>query len=427
MNPTLVTGCSAADPLAAPRHQNNRRMKRRVYLDHHATTPVDPRVLGAMLPYFTEKFGNPASRQHPWGWEAEQAVERARRQVAALIGAAPEEVIFTSGATESCNLAIKGVAEAYAGQGDHIITVATEHRAVLDPCRSLERRGWRVTYLPVDGEGLVDPDAVRRAITPRTILISVMWANNEIGVIQPVAEIARIAREHGVLFHTDATQAAGRIPVDVQDAGVDLLSLSAHKMYGPKGIGALYVRRRDRRVELQAQVEGGGHERGLRSGTLNVPGIVGFGEACALCSREMQQEARRLGHLRDRLLESLLGGLELVRVNGSMDRRLPGNLNVSFAGVEAAALMRELSGIALSSGSACSSAEAGPSHVLRALGLDDATARGSVRIGIGRFNTDEEIDYAAARIIEAVRRLREQSPIYALLKQEPGAGGSVSA
>lgn len=402
-------------------------MKRRVYLDHHATTPVDPRVLETMLPYFTEKFGNPASRQHAWGWEAEQAVERARRQVAELIGARPEEIVFTSGATESCNLAIKGVAEAYAGRGNHIVTVATEHRAVLDACRRLEARGWHVTCLGVNGEGLVDPDDVRRAITPRTVLISVMWANNEIGVIQPVREIGRIARECGILFHSDATQAAGKIPVDVGAEGVDLASLSAHKMYGPKGVGALYVRRRDRRVELAAQMDGGGHEQGLRSGTLNVPGIVGFGEACAIAQREMAAEGERLQQLRDRLLARLLEDLELVRVNGSMERRLPGNLNVSFAGVDAAALMRELPDIALSSGSACSSAEAGPSHVLRALGLNDAEARSSIRIGLGRFNTQEEIDYAAARMIEAVRRLRELSPVYAMLREKLGPGGSPSS
>lgn len=402
-------------------------MKRRVYLDHHATTPVDPRVLETMLPYFTEKFGNPASRQHTWGWEAEQAVERARRQVAELIGARPEEIVFTSGATESCNLAIKGVAEAYAGRGNHIVTVATEHRAVLDACRRLEARGWHVTYLGVNGEGLVDPDDVRRAITPRTVLISVMWANNEIGVIQPVREIGRIARECGILFHSDATQAAGKIPVDVGAEGVDLASLSAHKMYGPKGVGALYVQRRDRRVEVAAQMDGGGHERGLRSGTLNVPGIVGFGEACAIAQREMAAEGARLQQLRDRLLARLREDLELVRVNGSMERRLPGNLNVSFAGVDAAVLMRELPDIALSSGSACSSAEAGPSHVLRALGLNDAEARSSIRIGLGRFNTQEEIDYAAARMIEAVRRLRELSPVYAMLREKLGPGGSPSS
>ncbi len=399
-------------------------MKKRVYLDHHATTPVDPRVVEAMLPYFTEKFGNPASRQHVWGWEAEQAVERARAQVARLIGAKSEEIVFTSGATESCNLAIKGVAEAYAGRGDHIITVATEHRAVLDTCRRLEKRGLRVTYLGVDSEGLLDPDEVRRAITPRTILISVMWAHNEIGVIQFIEEIARIARESGVLFHTDATQAVGKIAVDVGAAGVDLLSVSAHKMYGPKGVGALYVRSGEPRVELVAQMEGGGHERGLRSGTLNVAGIVGLGEACAIAEREMAAEGERLRRLRERLWEQLRNELELVRVNGSLERRLPGNLNVSFAGVEAAALMREMGEIAVSSGSACSSAEAGPSHVLKALGLGDAWARGSIRIGLGRFNTEEEIDYAAGRMIETVRRLRERSPVYELLRETLGARGN---
>ncbi|MCS7314151.1 MAG: IscS subfamily cysteine desulfurase [Bryobacterales bacterium] len=399
-------------------------MGRRVYLDHHATTPVDPRVVEIMLPYFTEKFGNPASRQHHWGWEAEQAVERARRQVAGLIGARPEEIVFTSGATESCNLAIKGAAEACAGRGDHLITVATEHRAVLDCCRRLERRGVRVSLLGVDRDGLVDLVEIERAITPRTFLISVMYANNEIGVIQPVREIGRIARERGVFFHCDATQAVGRIPVDVEADCIDLLSFSAHKMYGPKGVGALYVRSRNPRVGIVPQMDGGGHERGLRSGTLNVPGIVGFGEACAIAQREMAEEAARLRRLRDRLLERLLGELELVRVNGSMERRLPGNLSLSFAGVDAAGLMRELREIALSSGSACSSAEEGPSHVLRALGLDEATARSTIRIGLGRFNTEEEIEYAAGRLVEAVRRLRELSPVYALLKERLEAGQS---
>ncbi|MCS6954253.1 MAG: IscS subfamily cysteine desulfurase [Bryobacterales bacterium] len=397
-------------------------MGKEVYFDNHATTPVDPRVVEAMLPYFTEKFGNAASKSHRFGWEAERAVETARRQVAALIGAEAREIVFTSGATESNNLALKGVAERYAGQGDHLITALTEHKAVLDPCRALERRGYRVTYLPVDREGLLDPDDVRKAITPRTILISVMYANNEIGVVQPIAEIGRIAREHGVLFHTDATQAVGKIPVDVNRDAVDLLSLSAHKMYGPKGVGALYVRHRDRQVELAAQMDGGGHERGVRSGTLNVPGIVGLGEACAICQQEMPQEAERLRRLRDRLKTLLESGLEEVYVNGSMERRLPNNLNMSFLYVEADALLVALKDIALSTGSACTSAIPEPSHVLRALHLPEGRAQSAVRFGLGRFNTEEEVDYVAARVIEAVTKLRELSPLYELAR-----GGSPNA
>jgi cysteine desulfurase len=393
-------------------------MGKPVYLDHHATTPVDPRVLQAMLPYFSEKFGNPASRNHAFGWEAEQAVEHARSRIAALIGASPREMIFTSGATESVNLALKGVAEAYQGRGDHIVTVVTEHRAVLDTCRRLEARGLRVTYLPVDREGLVDPEEVRRAITERTILVSVMFANNEIGVIQPIREISRVVRERGVLFHCDATQAVGKIPVHVEEDGIDLLSFSAHKLYGPKGVGALYVRSRNPRVELVPQIDGGGHERGLRSGTLNVPAIVGFGEACAICQREMEGEGRRLAALRDRLMNRLLAELDEVVIHGSLEHRLPNNLNLSFLGVEASTLMMNVKEIAVSSGSACSSATPEPSHVLRALGLPADLARGAIRIGLGRFNTEEEIEYAAGRLIEAVRKLREQSPIYQTMKEK---------
>ena len=393
-------------------------MGKPVYLDHHATTPVDPRVLQAMLPYFSEKFGNPASRNHAFGWEAEQAVEHARSRIAALIGASPREMIFTSGATESVNLALKGVAEAYQGRGDHIVTVVTEHRAVLDTCRRLEARGLRVTYLPVDREGLVNPDEVRRAITERTILVSVMFANNEIGVIQPIREISRVVRERGVLFHSDATQAVGKIPVHVEEDGIDLLSFSAHKLYGPKGVGALYVRSRNPRVELVPQIDGGGHERGLRSGTLNVPAIVGFGEACAICQCEMEEEGRRLAALRDRLMNRLLAELDEVVIHGSLKHRLPNNLNLSFLGVEASTLMMNVKEIAVSSGSACSSATPEPSHVLRALGLPADLARGAIRIGLGRFNTEEEIEYAAGRLIEAVRKLREQSPIYQTMKEK---------
>jgi len=370
------------------------------------------------LPYFTEKFGNASSKSHSFGWEAEQAVEKARGQVAALIGALPREIVFTSGATESNNLALKGVAERYRARGNHIITAATEHKAVLDPCKILEQRGFEVTYLPVDRDGLVDPDDVRRAITPRTILISIMYANNEIGVIQPVAEIGRIAREHGVLFHTDGTQAVGKIPVDVNADAIDLLSLSAHKMYGPKGVGALYVRRRDAQVELAPQMDGGGHERGLRSGTLNVPGIVGLGEACAICQREMPEEAERVRRLRDRLRALLESGLEEVYVNGSLEHRLPNNLNMSFLYVEADALLVALKDVALSTGSACTSAVPEPSHVLRALHLPEGRAQSAVRFGLGRFNTEEEVDYVAGRVIEAVTKLRELSPWYELARAE---------
>lgn len=392
-------------------------MKKPIYLDNHATTPVDPRVVEAMLPYFTEKFGNAASRNHPYGWEAEQAVEKARRQVADLIGASSQEIIFTSGATESDNLAIKGVAEMYAERGDHIITVATEHKAVLDACKYLEKQGLRVTYLGVDRDGLIDLDALRRAITERTLLISVMYANNEIGVIQPIREIGRMARERGVLFHTDATQAVGKVPVHVEQDSIDLMSLSAHKMYGPKGVGALYVRRKEPRVQLAAQIHGGGHERGLRSGTLNVPGIVGFGEACAICAREMAEEGRRLAALRDGLKDRLLAELDEVYVNGSLTHRLPNNLHMSFAYVEGESLMMAMKDVAVSSGSACTSATLEPSYVLKALGVSDDLAHSSIRFGLGRFNTAAEIEYVAERVVESVRRLRELSPLYEMAKE----------
>ncbi len=391
-------------------------LKRPIFMDYHSTTPADPRVVTAMLPFFSERFGNPASRHHSFGWEAEQAVENARRQVAALIGAQPEEIIFTSGATESDNLALKGAAAAYAARGDHIITAATEHKAVLDVCRRLEQQGFRITYLPVAADGLLDPEAVRQAVTSRTILISVMYANNEIGVIQPVQEIGRIAREHGVIFHTDATQAVGRVPVDVSAGNIDLLSLSGHKIYGPKGIGALYVRRRNPRVELVAQIDGGGHEGGLRSGTLNVPGIVGLGEACRICLNEMAAESERLKNLRDRLLAQLQEALEGVYINGSMERRLPNNLNLSFAWVDGQALLMGLRDVAVSSGSACSSASPEPSHVLKALGAGPERLQAAIRFGLGRFNTEEEVDYVAGRVIETVRRLRELSPLYELAR-----------
>ncbi|MGO9097539.1 MAG: IscS subfamily cysteine desulfurase [Bryobacteraceae bacterium] len=392
-------------------------MKTPIYMDYHATTPVDPRVLDAMLPYFQEKFGNAASRNHSFGWDAEQAVEKGRRQIAELIGATPKEIVFTSGATESNNLAIKGAAEMYAERGNHIITVATEHKAVLDTCKRLAKHGLDVTFLPVQRDGLLDLDALRAAITDRTILISVMHANNEIGVLQPVREIGRIARERGVLFHTDATQSVGKVPVSVNDDNIDLLSLSGHKIYGPKGIGALYVRRKNPRVQLTAQMDGGGHERGMRSGTLNVPGIVGLGEACAICQLEMAGESARLAGLRDRLKDRLFAELDEIYVNGSMSSRLPNNLNVSFAYVEGESLLMGIHDVAVSSGSACTSATLEPSYVLRALGVSEDLAHTSIRFGLGRFNTQEEVDYVAGRVIEVVGKLRELSPLYEMAKE----------
>lgn len=377
-----------------------------VYFDNHATTPVDPRVLDAMLPFFREHFGNAASRSHRFGWYAEKAVDRARRQVAGVIGASPREIVFTSGATESNNLALKGVFEAYRARGNHIISMETEHRAVLDPLRHLEREGASVTLLPPEPDGLLDLARLREAIRPETLLVSVMYANNETGVVQPVREIGAICREHGMLFHTDAAQAFGKLPIEVAGEGIGLLSISAHKIYGPKGIGALYV---NRQIALGAQMDGGGHERGMRSGTLNVPGIVGLGEAASLCGEEMDAGAARLESLRERLRERLTTELDGVRVNGSLAHRLPGNLNLSFRGVAASALLMALPDIALSTGSACSSAQPEPSHVLGAMGLPDDLIRASVRFGLGRFNTAEEIDYAASRIVEVVQTLRAQA------------------
>jgi cysteine desulfurase len=379
-----------------------------VYLDYHATTPLDPRVLEFMLPYLGAKFGNAASRSHSFGWEAEKAVEIARKRVAALAGAQPREIVFTSGATESNNLAIKGVLESARGRGGHIVTMATEHHAVLDPIRHLELQGAKVTVLPPESDGRLDLDRLRAALVPETVLVSVMWANNEIGVIQPVREIGEICREHGVLFHCDAAQAFGKVPIDVRQDGPDLLSLSAHKLYGPKGVGALYVHRRA--VRLVAQMDGGGHEFGMRSGTLNVPAIVGFGEAAAIAGEQMAAEAVRVAALRDRLIDHL-AALAGVRVNGGSSSRLPGNLNVSFAGVDAESLLMSLPDVALSTGSACSSAAVEPSHVLRAIGLSETEARSSVRFGLGRFTTGEEIDYSAGRVVASVRRLRELSPV----------------
>jgi cysteine desulfurase len=388
-----------------------------IYFDNHATTQLDPRVLQAMLPYFTEHFGNAASRNHAYGWEAEEAVEKSRRQIASLIGANAKEIVFTSGATESNNLAIKGVAEMYAEKGNHIITAATEHKAVLDTCKHLEKKGCRVTYLPVMGDGRIDLDMLRDAITDKTILISIMYANNEIGVVQPIAEIGKLAKERGVLFHTDAVQAVGKIPVNVIADNVDLMSITGHKMYGPKGVGALYVRRKSPRVQLTAQMDGGGHERGMRSGTLNVPGIVGLGEACAIAQAEMPEESKRLQAMRDRLRAKFESALDEVFINGSMEHRLPHNLNMSFAYVEGESLLMGIDDIAVSSGSACTSATLEPSYVLKALGLGDDMAHTSIRFGLGRFNTDAEIDYVADKLISVVQKLRELSPLYEMVKE----------
>ncbi len=393
-------------------------MKFPIFLDNHSTTPMDPRVLEAMLPYFIEKFGNAASRNHAFGWEAEEAVDAARKQIARLIKADPKEIVFTSGATESDNLALKGVLEMYKEKGNHIITATTEHRAVLDTAKSLEAKGLAtVTYLSVDKQGTVNPQDVRNAITDKTVLISVMLANNEIGTLNPVQEIGKIAKEKGVLFHCDATQGIGKIPVDVQAMGIDLMSFSAHKLYGPKGIGALYVRKKNPRVRIAAQMDGGGHERGMRSGTLAVPLIVGFGKACELCEQEMPAESARLAKMRDRLQTGIMGALEETYLNGHPTNRLPGNLNISFAYVEGESLLMGMKEIALSSGSACTSATLEPSYVLRALGVGTELAHSSIRFGIGRFNTDEEIDYAIKKVIEIVTKLREMSPLYEMAKE----------
>lgn len=389
-----------------------------IYMDNHATTPVDPRVLEAMLPYFTDRFGNAASRNHAFGWQAEEAVEAARKQVADLIGATAKEIVFTSGATESDNLAIKGAARMYREKGNHLITVVTEHKAVIDTCKHLEKDGFAVTYLPVKRDGLIDLDQLRAAITDRTILISVMAANNEVGVLQPVAEIGHLARERGVLFHTDAVQAAGKVPFDVNAMNVDMASLSAHKMYGPKGVGALYVRRRNPRVLLTPIIDGGGHERGMRSGTLNVPGIVGFGKAAALCREELGPEAARLTALRNRLADGLRSRLDEIVTNGSIEHRLPGNLNVSFAYVEGESLLMGINDVAVSSGSACTSATLEPSYVLKAMGVGDELAHSSIRFGLGRFNTEEEVDFVVEKLSAVVTRLREMSPLYELAKDK---------
>ena len=388
-----------------------------IYMDNHSTTRVDPRVVEEMLPYFTVHFGNAASRNHSFGWDADKAVEVGRERLAKIIHADPREIIFTSGATESNNLALKGVAEMYAKKGDHVITQVTEHRSVLDTAKRLEKSGIRVTYLPVDREGLVDPEEVRKAITDRTILISIMLVNNEIGVIQPVEEIGKIAKERGILFHCDATQGVGKVKVDVQAMGIDLLSFTAHKLYGPKGIGALYVRRKNPRVRLAPILDGGGHERGMRSGTLNVPGIVGFGKACEIAMEVMDEEAARLLRLRERLSSGITGALEEVYLNGHPVKRMPGNLNLSFAYVEGESMLMGLKEVALSSGSACTSATLEPSYVLQALGIGIELAHSSIRFGLGRFNTEEEVDYVIGRVIATVNRLREMSPLYEMVKE----------
>ncbi|MGC2301466.1 MAG: IscS subfamily cysteine desulfurase [Acidobacteriaceae bacterium] len=392
-------------------------MKLPIYMDNQATTRLDPRVLDAMMPYLTDVYGNAASRSHSFGWAADQSVETARAQVAKIIGASAREIVFTSGATESDNLAITGVAQAHHGPA-HIITQATEHKAVLDTCGWLEKQGSSVTYLPVDPEGRIRLDDLRHGIDPaptqaKPTLVTILYANNEIGTIQPIDEIGALCRERGILFHTDAAQAIGKIPIDVNRSNIDLLSISGHKIYGPKGVGALYIRRRNPRVELAEQMHGGGHERGMRSGTLNVPGIVGLGVACELAAAEMESETARLTALRDRLQAKLETALDHVRVNGSQKHRLPGNLNMTFEHVDSETLMMGLKDVALSSGSACTSAKIEPSHVLGALGLTEEAAHSSLRFGIGRFNTEEEIDYLAERLIDVVRKLRELSPEYA--------------
>ncbi len=392
-------------------------LKLPIYLDNNATTPMDPRVLEAMTPYFLNSFGNAASRNHPFGWQAEEAVDYAREQVAKLIGADPKEVIFTSGATEADNLAIKGVYEMYASKGNHIITVTTEHKAVLDTCKHIEKIGGEVTYLTVSPDGLIDLAVLEAAIKPTTILISVMYANNEIGTVMPIKEISTIARKHGVLVFSDATQAVGKIPVDVNKDGIDLMAFTAHKMYGPKGVGALYVRRKNPRVKVTAQMDGGGHERGMRSGTLNVPGIVGFGKACEICMNEMATDSAKIKVLRDKLENALLA-VEESYLNGSKEHRLPHVCNISFKHVEGEGLLMGFNkNIALSSGSACTSASLEPSYVLKALGLGDDLAHSSLRFGLSRFSTEEEIDYTVKAISDTVHKLREMSPLWEMYKE----------
>ncbi|MBC8143048.1 MAG: IscS subfamily cysteine desulfurase [Armatimonadetes bacterium] len=388
-----------------------------VYMDNNSTTRTDPRVVEAMLPYFSEDFGNASSKSHPFGWKAEEAVDLARERIARVLNADPKEIIFTSGATESNNLAIKGVAEMYADKGDHIITVVTEHKAILDTCKRLETEGKRVTYLDVKPDGLIDLQELADAITDKTILVSIMAANNEIGVMQPVAEIGKLCRERGVIFHTDAVQAFGKVPLDVQAMNIDIASITAHKIYGPKGIGVLYVRRRNPRIRLTAQMDGGGHERGFRSGTLNVPGIVGFGMAAKIAFEEMEAESARLTALRDKLRTLVMDSTSDVYVNGSLEHRLPGNINMSFNYVEGESLLMGLKDVALSSGSACTSASLEPSYVLKALGVGDELAHSSLRFGLGRFTTEEDVEYVAKRVNHEVERLREMSPLWELAQE----------
>ena len=394
-------------------------LKLPIFMDSQSTTPVDPRVLEEMIPYFTEKFGHPASRNHPFGWEAEGGVDKAREQIAKLVGARdPKEVVFTSGGTEAINLALKGVAEMYREKGNHIVTTTIEQRATLDVCKRLERQGFEVTYVPVGREGLVDVEAVRAALTDKTILISIMFANNEIGTIQPVAELGKLAKEKGIIFHTDATQAVGKIPVDVEAMGIDLLSMTAHMLYGPKGVGALYVRRKSPRVRLAPMVDGGGHERGMRSGTVPVPLVVGFGKAAEICREVMGEESKRMAALRDRLQEQIVSKVDEAYVNGHPDRRLPHNLNISFAYVEGESVLMGLNReAALASGSACTSATLEPSYVISALGVDSELAHSSIRFGLHRFSTEEEVDFVAQKTVEVIHRLREMSPLYELAKE----------
>lgn len=392
-------------------------MKLPIYLDNHATTPIDPRVLEAMMPYLTDRFGNAASRSHAYGWEAEEAVEKSRIEIAKLIGAGPKEIVFTSGATESINIALKGSAEMYASTGNHIITSVTEHKATLDSAKYLEKHGCQVTYVAVDKYAMVDPSDIEKAITPKTILISVMHANNEVGTVQPIAEIGKIAKKAGVLFHVDAAQTLGKLPIQVEAMGIDILSCSSHKIYGPKGLGALYVRRQNPRVRLAPIIHGGGHERGIRSGTMNVAAVVGFAKACEIARNEMAEECLRLTQLRDRLKDGIFGGLDEVYLNGHPTQRLPNNLNVSFAYVEGEALMMGLKEIAVSSGSACTSASLEPSYVLKAMGVGEDLAHTSLRFGLGRFTTAEEIEYVMHKVIAAVKRLREMSPLYEMAKE----------
>ena len=417
MTTEVLPQIKATNVAPAKQAGNGHAVKLPIYMDNHATTPVDPRVLEEMLPYFSDRFGNAASRNHSFGWAGEEAVETARERIAKLIGATTKEIIFTSGATESDNLAIKGVAEMYREKGNHIITAVTEHKAVLDTCKRLEKYGYRVTYLPVQKDGLIDLDDLKRTIDDKTILVTIMAANNEIGVLQPIAEIGKLCHERAVIFHTDATQAVGKVPGDVIKQNLDLASISAHKMYGPKGVGALYVRRKNPRVQLAAVIDGGGHERGMRSGTLNVPGIAGLGKACAICHEEMPQESVRMSGLRDRLKDKIMSGLDEVYINGSMEHRLPQNLNISFAYVEGESLLMGINDVAVSSGSACTSATLEPSYVLKALGTGDDLAHSSIRFGLGRFNTEAEVDYVAERVIDTVQRLRELSPLYEMAKE----------